>query len=96
MSCNLNLLSKVYLSCSPFPNKSFENTEGKGEIDGNEQFLLFPQCFLPSQITFCDFLQIQNCCLQTLSLEESKIGRLGKVKFLEGFKSKYQWTLHVY
>ena len=27
--------------------KSFENTEGKGEIARNEQFLLFPQCFLP-------------------------------------------------
>ena len=27
--------------------KSFENTEGKGEIAHNEQFLLFPQCFLP-------------------------------------------------
>ena len=25
--------------------KSFENTEGKGEIARNEQFLLFPQCF---------------------------------------------------
>ena len=27
--------------------KSFENTVGKGEIARNEQFLLFPQCFLP-------------------------------------------------
>ena len=27
--------------------KSFENTVGKGEIAHNEQFLLFPQCFLP-------------------------------------------------
>ena len=41
---------------SPFPNKPwflrvfkkspFENTVGKGEIARNEQFLLFPQCFL--------------------------------------------------
>ena len=28
-------------------HKSFENTVGKGEIAHNEQFLLFPQCFLP-------------------------------------------------
>ena len=28
-------------------NKSFENTVGKGEIAHNEQFLPFPQCFLP-------------------------------------------------
>ena len=27
--------------------KSFENTVGKGEIALNEQFLHFPQCFLP-------------------------------------------------
>ena len=26
--------------------KSFENTVGKGEIARNEQFPLFPQCFL--------------------------------------------------
>ena len=27
--------------------QAFENTVGKGEIARNEQFLLFPQCFLP-------------------------------------------------
>ena len=46
---------------NPFPNKpwfllvcstSLENTVGKGEIAQNEQFLLFPQCFLPSWRTF--------------------------------------------
>ena len=47
-------------------SKSFENTEGKGEIARNEQFLLFPQCFLPVWRTFCHFHQIQNCRLQTL------------------------------
>ena len=26
---------------------TFENTVGKGEIARNEQFLLFPLCFLP-------------------------------------------------
>ena len=35
--------------------KSFENTEGKGEIARNEQFFLFPQCFLPVWRTFCHF-----------------------------------------
>ena len=44
------------LIVNPFPDKpwfftslqykSFENTAGKGEIARNEQFLLFPQCFL--------------------------------------------------
>ena len=40
---------------------------GKGEIAHNEQFLLFPQCFLPFWRNFCHFHQIQNCRLQTLS-----------------------------
>ena len=38
-------------------NKPFENTVGKGEIARYEQFLLFPQCFLPVWITFCHFRQ---------------------------------------
>ena len=31
---------------------------GKGEIARNEQFLLFPQCFLPSQIIVSPFIHI--------------------------------------
>ena len=37
---------------------SLENTVGKGEIARYEQFLLFPQCFLPFWRTFCHFHQI--------------------------------------
>ena len=48
--------------------RSFENTVGKGEIARNEQFLLFPQCFLPIWTALCHFHQIQNCHLQTLSV----------------------------
>ena len=51
--------------------KSFENTEGKEEIARNEQFLLFPQCFLSFQRTFRHFHQIKNCRLQTLSVWKS-------------------------
>ena len=51
--------------------KSFENTLGKGEIARHEQFLLFPQCFLPIWRTFCYFYQIRNCGLQTLSVRKS-------------------------
>ena len=40
-------------------NKPFENTVGKGEIARNEQFLLFPQCFLPIWITFCHFVKLE-------------------------------------
>ena len=52
---------------NPFPHNdtfrrpwvtSLWKTLGKGEIAHNEQFLLFPQCFLPVRITCCHFLQI--------------------------------------
>ena len=38
--------------------KSFENTVGKGELARNEQFILFPQCFLKVLRTFYHFHQI--------------------------------------
>ena len=37
----------------------------------NEQFLLFPECFLPVWRTFCHLHQNQNCRLQTLSVWKS-------------------------
>ena len=43
---------------TPLGNKPFENTVGKGEIAHNEQYLLFPLCFLPVWITFFHFRQI--------------------------------------
>ena len=63
---------RVKLS-NPFPNKpwflrvcstSLENTVGKGEIARNEQFLLFPQCFLLFWRFFCHFHQNWNCRLK--------------------------------
>ena len=56
---------------TPLGNKPFENTVGKGEIARNEQFLLFPQCFLPVWITCCYFRRIWNCHLQALSVWKS-------------------------
>ena len=51
--------------------KCIENTMEKGEIARNEQFLPFPQCFLPCYIIFCRFHQIQYCHLQTLKVWKS-------------------------
>ena len=66
----------LFPKCS---QKSFENSVGKGEIARNEQFLLFPQRFLPFQRTFHRFHKIQNCRLQTLSIWTSlRFCRLGK------------------
>ena len=59
--------------------KSFENTLGKGEIAHNEQFLLFPQCFLTLFKNFLTVLtNLKLSCSNSLSLEESKICCLGK------------------
>ena len=54
--------------------KSFENTVGKKETVYNKQFLLFPQCFLPTWRTwtaFSLFHQISNSHLLTLSVWKS-------------------------
>ena len=51
--------------------KSFENLVGKGEIARYEQFLIFPQCFLPVWRTCCHFHQSWNCSLLTLSVWKS-------------------------
>ena len=40
----------------------------KGEIARNEQFLLYSQCFLPVERSFCYLHQIQNCHLQIVSI----------------------------
>ena len=67
------MLHMKRLNINPFPNKSwflpvcstslFENTVGKGEIARNEQFLLFPLCFLPFWRTYCQFHEIVVCKL---------------------------------
>ena len=77
-SLNLGQSQMVYY---PFPKqalvftclqyKPFENTVGKGEIARNEQFLLFPQCFLPFWRALCHFNQIRNCRLQPLAVLKS-------------------------
>ena len=84
----LLLTPKFFLNfvCWPFPKqaivftclqyKSFENTLGKGKIARKEQFLLFPQCFLPVRRTFFHFHYTKNCCLQTLLVWKSlKFGK---------------------
>ena len=58
---------------------AFENIVGKGEIARDEQFLLFPQCFLLNQITVSPFFQIFDIIsLFAVELEEPKIGISGK------------------
>ena len=59
--------------------KSFENTVGQVEIARNEQFLLFPQFFstlLDNFLPFSSNLKLSSA--NSLSLEQSKICRLGK------------------
>ena len=79
VQCSKNSLTLSQISPGFYVSavKSFENTVGKGEIAHDEQFLLFPQCFLPVLRSFCHFHQIWNCFLQNFfSLERSEICRL--------------------
>ena len=66
---------------------TFENFVGKGEIAHNEQFLLFPQCFLLNQITVSPFVRIFDIVsLFASELEEPRSGIMGKV--LKTFSAK--------
>ena len=59
---------------------AFENIVGKKEIARNEQFLLFPQCFLLNQVIVSPFVHIfdiTHISLFAAELEESKIGISG-------------------
>ena len=78
-----------YLTCLQW--KPFENTEGKGEIAHDEQFLLFPQYFLTIWRTFCYFHQIQNCFLQTLWVWKSLKSVVWEVVKLVQFKDTCIW-----
>ena len=52
---------------------------GNGEIARNEQFLLFPQCFLLNQIIVSQFVHIFDIIsLFAAELEDPKIGMSGK------------------
>ena len=53
---------------------AFENIVGKEEIACNEQFLLFPQCFLLNQKIVSPFINISDIIsLFAAELEEPKI-----------------------
>ena len=54
---------------------AFENIVGKEEIACNEQFLLFPLCFLLNQIIVSPFLHIFDIIsLFAAEFEDPKIG----------------------
>ena len=58
---------------------TFENIVGKGENAYNQNFLLFPQCFLPFPKQISIFYSQLFCRLQMLSiLDQSEIFPSGK------------------
>ena len=58
---------------------TFGNIAGKEEIACNEQFLLFPQCFLLNQIIVSPFVHIFDIIpFFAVKLEEPNIGVSGK------------------
>ena len=73
----LESFTKQYLVFTCLQYKSFENTVGKGEIAHNEQFLLFPRCFLPVWRTFLPFsLNLKLSSATSPDLEKFNICRL--------------------
>ena len=57
---------------------AFGNIVGKGEIARNKQFVPFPQCFLPNQITVSPFVHIFDIVsLFGAEFEKPKIGISG-------------------
>ena len=58
-------------TCPCLQFKSFENTVEIGKNAHKEQFLLFPQGFLPFWRTFYHFHHFWNCRLQILSVLKS-------------------------
>ena len=58
---------------------AYENIVGNREIARNEQFLLFPQCFLLNQVIVSPFVHSFDISSFPAELEELKIGRSGKL-----------------
>ena len=70
---SLHILVYSIKTLNPFPNKPWilhvcSTSLLKKGIARNEQFLLFPPCFIPVGRTFSHFNGIWNGCLQTLSI----------------------------
>ena len=58
---------------------AFENIVGREEIASNEQFVLFPQCFLLNQIIVPHLsIFLTDHIFIYCELEEPKIGKWGK------------------
>ena len=78
MSVQLLMLSEIICCIDTHlthqQQTTFENIVGKGEIARNEQFLLFPQCFLLNQRTVSPFVYISDIISSfAAEFEESKI-----------------------
>ena len=57
---------------------ALENIVGKEEIARNEQFPLFPQCFLLNQIIASPFIHVFDIHFFAAELDEPEIGISGK------------------
>ena len=72
MSRNPNKIVRERNYWTSLLQTTFENIVGKGEIARDEQFLLFPQCFLPYQKIIFEFHHVLKCRLQTLSIWDGR------------------------
>ena len=77
--CTLTLYFKDNHFKASEQQTTYENVVGKEEIACNEQFPLFPQCFLLNQKIVSPFLNISDILSSfAAELEELKIGIWGK------------------
>ena len=77
--CFNSFLEKPWFLCV-CSTRSFENSVGKGKTALDEQFLLFPQCFLLVLNTFVRFHQNLIMSANAFSLEESKFDTRERIK----------------
>ena len=79
MTQNLQSLTPQILILTHQQQTAFDNIVGKEEIARNEQFLLFPQCFLLNQKIVSRFVHIFDIIsFFAAELKEPKIGKSGK------------------
>ena len=63
---------------------------GEGEIARDQQFLLFPQCFLLNQVIVSPFVYIFDISLLAAELEKRKIGISAKGLNIS-FKKEFEY-----
>ena len=77
----------MYTHFNALEHTAFENIVGKEEIAGNEQFLLFPQCFLLKEkivsilVNIFDIISLFDAELKEHKNGNSRKGLIGQINW---------------